>query len=163
LVDIRIATEGDFAAIDALFARSYPRLLAADYPPSILVTAIPLFARAKLGLVTSGTFYVAQIAGQIVGAGGWTATGPMGEQAPGVAHVRHFASDPDFVRRGVGSGILTTCFDAAMARKFRGMACYSTRTAVPFYEANGFSVKGEVEIPLRAGITFPAVAMVRRL
>lgn len=162
-MDVRTATRSDIGAIDALLARSYPRLLAADYPPSVLVTAIPLISKAQPGLVTSGTYYVAFIGGEIVGAGGWSARGPRGEAAERVAHVRHFVTDPDQTRRGIGSSILTTCFEAAASAGHRGLACYSTRTAVPFYEANGFAVKGEVDIDLRPGISFPAVAMVRAL
>ena len=163
MVQVRIATERDLGQLDALFAKSYPRLLAADYPPSVLVTAIPLIARANPSLVASGTFFVAEIEDRIVGAGGWTPRGPMGEAAESVAHARHFVADPDHMRRGIASTILTTCIEGAVDAGFRGMACYATRTAVPFYAANGFAVKGEVEIDLRPGIKFPAVAMVRKL
>ena len=162
-IDVRVAGAGDVPGVDDLLARSYPRLLAPDYPPSVLVTAIPLIARAQPRLVRSGRYYVAVLGDAIVGAGGWSGRGPSGEDAPGVAHVRHFVTDPDQTRRGIGSAILTTCFEAASEAGFQGMACYSTRTAVPFYAANGFEAKGEVEIPLRPGIGFPAIAMVRRI
>ena len=49
----------DLAAVDALLARSYPRLLAADYPPSVLVTALPLISRARPELLAVGTYWVA--------------------------------------------------------------------------------------------------------
>ena len=51
---LRHATPSDLAAVDALLARSYPRLLAADYPPSVLVTAVPIIARARPELLASG-------------------------------------------------------------------------------------------------------------
>lgn len=38
----RTALRGDLSAVDALMARSYAKLLAADYPPSVLVTALPI-------------------------------------------------------------------------------------------------------------------------
>ncbi len=160
---VRKSTGADLVQIDALLAKSYPKLLRADYPPSVLVTAIPLIAKARPSLVQSGTYYVAEINDQIVGAGGWTAKGPMGESASQVAHIRHFVADPDHVRRGIASAIITQCFDEASAAGHAGMACYSTRTAVPFYVANGFTVKGEFDIELRPGIVFPSVAMVRQL
>ena len=56
---IRPGRTEDIAPLDALLARSYPRLLAADYPPSVLVTAIPRISRAQPRLVTSGTYFVA--------------------------------------------------------------------------------------------------------
>ena len=160
-LNVRATDLADVAAVDALLATSYPRLLAADYPPSVLVTAIPLIARARPELVTSGRYYGAFLGDRLVGAGGWSARGPSGEDVAQIAHVRHFVTDPDQTRRGVGSAILTTAMEAAAAAGHTGMACYSTRTAVRFYEANGFAVKGEVDIDLRPGITFPAVAMVR--
>ncbi len=43
---IRPGRAGDIAPLDALLARSYPRLLAKDYPPSVLVTAIPRIVKA---------------------------------------------------------------------------------------------------------------------
>ncbi|MEE4118580.1 MAG: hypothetical protein V2I65_06165 [Paracoccaceae bacterium] len=72
-ITIRATGVGDIAAIDALLARSYPALLRNDYPPSVMVTAVPLIARARPELVTCGTYYVAEdIAGRVLAAGGWT-------------------------------------------------------------------------------------------
>ena len=51
---LRHATPSDLAAVDALLARSYPRLLAADYSASVLVTAVPIIARARPELLASG-------------------------------------------------------------------------------------------------------------
>jgi hypothetical protein len=44
------------------------------------------------------------------------------------------------------------------ARRFEAKA---TRTAVRFYEAMGFDSLGQVIVPLRPGIDFPAVMMRR--
>ena len=52
---LRPATPDDFADVDALLARSYPALLKHDYRPSVLVTAVPVLARANPALVGSGT------------------------------------------------------------------------------------------------------------
>ena len=45
---LRLSIRADLAAVDALLAHSYPRLLAADYPPSVLVTALPIISRAPM-------------------------------------------------------------------------------------------------------------------
>ncbi len=45
----------------------------------------------------------------------------------------------------------------------RRLACLSTFTAVPFYTAQGFGRVEAVTIPLRRGIAFPAVSMLREL
>jgi hypothetical protein len=70
---LRPATPADLAEVDALPGRSYPRLLAADYPPSVMVLALPIIARARPELPASDTWWLAQEAdGRIVGAGGCT-------------------------------------------------------------------------------------------
>lgn len=161
-LSLRTAVPDDLAAVETLLARSYPRLLAADYPPSVLVTAVPLIARAKPALLASGRYYVVEDAqGRLVGAGGWSLTAPQGDTARHVAHIRHVATDPDALRRGVGRAILARVFQAAGEAGVAGYDCLSTRTAVPFYAAMGFRIVGMVEITLAPGIVFPAVRMQR--
>ncbi|MEM9852479.1 MAG: GNAT family N-acetyltransferase [Pseudomonadota bacterium] len=161
---IRVATKADLAETDALFARSYPALLKADYPPSVLVTALPIISRAQPKLLATGTFFLAEIDGTIVGAGGWTAAAPgAGGRARGVAHVRHLVTDQDYTRRGVARALMTTVFETAASAGVTRMDCQSTRTAVPFYKAVGFKPLGDITVPLRPGIDFPAVAMTRQL
>lgn len=157
---LRLATPGDLAAVDALLARSYPRLLAADYPPSTLVLAIPRIARARPELLASGSYFLAEdAAGRIVGAGGWTASAPVGATPAGTGHVRHVATDPDALRQGVGRALMLLVFHEARAAGISRLECLSTRTAVPFYAALGFRTLGPVEVPLAPGILFPAVRM----
>ncbi|MFC2969689.1 GNAT family N-acetyltransferase [Acidimangrovimonas pyrenivorans] len=168
---IRIARAADLAAIDALFARSYGRLLAADYPPSIRVTAIPLLSRAQPRLVTSGRYYVAVGAeGTILGAGGWSPAGPGQEADPlpeaadvGRAHVRHLVTDAGHTRRGIGRALMGRVFAEARTAGIHRLDCLATRTAVPFYSALGFVTLGPVEVALRPGIDFPAIRMQRLL
>ena len=79
---IRTAGREDLAELDQLFASSYPALLKPDYPPSLLVTAIPRIARANPRLIASGTFFVVcRSDDRIVGAGGWTRAAPPGFSA----------------------------------------------------------------------------------
>lgn len=162
-ITIRPARLADLAPVDALLARSYPRQLAADYPPSVLVTALPLISRARPELLASGTYYVADDgAGHIVGAGGWTRTAPSGRAAV-VGNVRHVVTDDRMTRRGIGRAIMARVFDDSAAAGCRHLDCLATRTAVPFYQALGFTVVGAVEITLRPGIAFPAIRMQRNL
>lgn len=161
---IRPGKAEDIASLDALLARSYPRLLAADYPPSVLVTAIPRISRAQPALVTCGTYFVAFRKGQLVGGGGWTRAVPggKGRGRAQVGHIRHFATDVDAVRCGVATALMAKVLDTAAEAGVRMMECQSTRTAVPFYHRAGFEVMGDIEVPLDAGITFAAVRMVKR-
>ena len=157
-LEIRTLTPRDTSVVDALLAKSYPRLLKADYPPSVLVTAIPIISRARPELMASGTFCGVWDETALVGVGGWTPNRPRGE-----AEVRHVATDPDGVRRGVGRALMTHVFEAARAAGRRDMRCMSTRTAVPFYEAMGFRQVKEGRVTLGPGIEFPAVLMRRRI
>lgn len=162
---IRPSRAEDIAPLDALLARSYPRLLAADYPPSILVTAIPRIVKAQPALVTCGTYFVAERDGVLLGAGGWTrgAPGTGLRGAPRLGHVRHFATDVDAVRHGVGTALIGRVFETAAAAGVQALACLSTRTAAPFYRHAGFRGDEEVDITLDAGITFPAIRMAKAL
>lgn len=170
-VIIRAARLSDLSAVDTLLARSYPKLLAADYPPSLMVLAVPIISSARPELLASGQYYLAYTdGGQLVGAGGWSANAPAASDkpaAPGVrgriGHVRHVATDPSAVRQGVARALMQAVFAAAIENGVTRLECLSTRTAVPFYTSVGFRSLGPVEVPLRQGIVFPAVQMDRSL
>lgn len=161
---LRRTTPADLAELDLLYARSYPALVKADYPPSTLVLALPLIARAQPRLLASGSFYLAEAGGAAVGAGGWSWGGPQGGASPvHMAHVRHLVTDHRLVRKGIGRAILGHILAEARRAGARILDCQSTLTAVPFYAAMGFREIGPVLIALRPGITFPAVRMQRAL
>ena len=162
---LRTAVPADLAGIDRLLGRSYPRLLAPDYPPSMLVLAVPRFARAQPELLTSGRYFVAEDArGRILAAGGWSRRNPLGgpvEMTTG--HVRHVATDPDVVRQGIGRMLMDRVISEARAAGVEWLDCLSTRTAVPFYRALGFRDVRARDLALGPGIGFPVVRMVRDL
>jgi GNAT superfamily N-acetyltransferase len=157
---LRRTTSADLAAVDELLATSYPRLLAPDYPPSILVMALPIISRARPELLTSGRYFIVLDGAQVVGAGGWSTNAPMqGGDAPATGHVRHVVTDHRYQRRGIGRALMAHVLADATAAGMTRMDCLSTRTAVPFYAAMGFDRVRDVLVPLRPGIDFPAVDM----
>lgn len=166
---LRLATAADLAAMDDLLMRSYPRLLAADYPALVRVLAMPLITRARPQLLASGRYYVLEgSAGRLLSAGGYSlaAPGPDGRpvvQGAGTGHIRHVVTDPDATRQGLARRIMAKIFLVAQGEGISRMECLSTRTAVPFYRAMGFRPGAEVSVPLAPGITFPAVQMHRSL
>ncbi|AZQ69568.1 GNAT family N-acetyltransferase [Silicimonas algicola] len=164
-ITLRRATPSDLGAVDALLLRSYPRLLKGAYPPSLLVTAIPLLSRGNPALLASGTYFVVEAGSTIVGAGGWTSSEPGTGRAgaPATGHVRHVATDPERTREGIGRALMAHIFDDARAAGITRLDCLSTLMAVPFYAACGFEAVGPVTVPLRPGIEFPAVRMHRSL
>ncbi|WGV17651.1 GNAT family N-acetyltransferase [Fuscovulum ytuae] len=162
---LRRARPADLAAVDRLLSRSYPRLLKGDYPPSVLVTALPIISRARPELLASGRYFLAEAEdGQVIGAGGWSAAvQSSGEVAPQTAHIRHVAVDPSRLRQGVGSAVMSEVIVDTLRHGIRWLDCMSTRTAIPFYDALGFRVLHEVDVPLAPGIVFPAVRMMRQI
>lgn len=163
---IRETSLTDLAEIDSLFRSSYPALLKEHYPPSILVTAIPLIAKANPRLLASGNYFaVIDSAGRIVGAGGWSGTDPRIQRsgAPTTGHVRHVVTDHRRVREGIGRALMGHVFDHARAAGVLRLDCLSTLAAVPFYTACGFETVGPVSIALKPGIEFPALHMQRSL
>lgn len=160
---VRAATKSDIGPLDTMFARSYPKLLKADYPPSVLIVAIPLITRAQASLVTSGTYYVAE-SDVLLGAGGWSRSNPHGGAIePGHAHLRHFATDADNIGKGVGRAVFERCMADATDDGITEFECFSTLTAEPFYASLGFRKLKNLQLELRPGILFPAVHMTRIL
>ncbi len=156
---IRPSSIKDLAAVDALLSRSYPKLLKADYPPSVLVTALPLISRAQPDLLKTGTYYVAEVGASIAGVGGWTPD----RKIPALAHIRHVGTDDRYQRMGIARAVVEHCLKTARANGFTQMECWSTRTAVPFYTSLGFETLGPIDVPLREGITFPSIRMMRSI
>ena len=112
---VRATTRDDLAAVDALLARSYPKLLKPDYPPSVLVTALPLISRAQPALLTSGTYYLIETdGGRLLGAGGWSRDRQVRERG----HIRHVVTDFTATRRGVGRLLLGHVLAEARAGDF---------------------------------------------
>lgn len=154
----RVSGRGDIAAIEALLARADPRLLKADAPASVLVTALPLIAGAQPALVVSGSCCVAEEeAGAIIGAGGWSAAipGRAGSGASRRANACHVVTDDRALRRGVGRPILSRAMAEARGAGMGWMHCPSTRTALPFCAAMGFSALRAVTLALAPGIDLP--------
>lgn len=163
---IRTARPNDLEALDRLFGRSYPVLLKGTYAPSVMVTAVPLIAKAKPALIGSGSYFVVTSAkDRILGAGGWTSVAPGKEMsgAPSTGHVRHLVTDHRKVRQGIGRALMAHIFETARASGMTRLDCLSTLNAEPFYHACGFETVGPVTVPLRAGIDFPAIRMQRSL
>lgn len=163
---IRPATLDDRQAVSALFGQSYPDLLPKDYSADVLEEALPLITKARGSLLGCGTYFLAECAetDAIVGAGGWTDISPSrGVSGTDLGHVRHVATRPDWLRRGVASALIDVTLASAEAHGMRQMSCLSTYTARTFYVSMGFEEAAEVELTLAPGVHFPAIQMTRKL
>lgn len=165
---VRPASLHDQARVDELLARAYASLLAGAYEPRVLAAALPAMSRANPRLLECPTWCVAVDEDQrVVGCGGWTRAQPGlgdGDSEPDVGHVRHFATDVDHVRRGVGRLLGNHMLASARAAGIRLLECDSTLVAEGFYASLGFRrVEAMcVTMPVAGGggtVEFPGVRM----
>jgi GNAT superfamily N-acetyltransferase len=162
---LRVATPEDAEAVAAVLHPSYGDLMASAYPAELLARALPLITRSNPSLLSSGRYYLVQTpTGEPAGCGGWSAH-PPGASEPEAwrAHIRHFATHPGWIRRGVGRMLYERCEADARAAGFAGFECWASLNGEPFYAALGFRRLGPIEAPLPGGLSFPAVRMERAI
>ncbi|KAG7365813.1 GNAT family acetyltransferase [Nitzschia inconspicua] len=197
---VRPACLDDKEMVDNLLQKSYSNLLKDDYDGDLLAVALPKITVAREDLLTCGTWYVVEasttdassssskgLRKQLVGCGGFTLHSPTKNKsaatnddeddeetrARDVPHLRHFATDPDFARRGIASAIWNRTWndlchyysatdgdDNTMSFP-PAMEVYSTLTAESFYASLGFRTIKETLIPLSDDCLFPALLMKR--
>jgi GNAT superfamily N-acetyltransferase len=162
---IRIATPTDSDAVNALLVASYSTLLAACYDSDMLAGALPYLTKGNPTLLACGTYYIAERErerepGNLVGCGGWTAAKPgSGEITEGEAHIRHFATHPEWTRCGIGSALLARCISDARSAGVCKLHCFSTLNAERFYRAAGFETVEPIDVPMGPSMTFPGILM----
>lgn len=164
-VTIRKATATDELLVSELLNASYPILMAAAYDRLLLTATLPFMTRANPTLLQSGTYYLSETqGGAIIGCGGWTFERPGGgDVVPGLAHIRHFATHPDWIGGGIGRDLYARCEDEARTAGAREFECYSSLNAEGFYTSLGFKSVKRIEIPMGRELSFPAVLMHRTL
>ncbi|MDZ5700155.1 GNAT family N-acetyltransferase [Chelativorans sp. M5D2P16] len=138
-IAIRVATPDDFEMLSGLIAASYATLADGSYDPGKLARALPTISRANSKLLSSGTYFVAEANGELAGCGGWAFEKPgTGEVEKHVAHIRHFATHPKHLRKGIARLILERCLTEAVAAGARLMESRATLQAERFYASAGF-------------------------
>ncbi len=162
---VRVATPEDEFAVSGLLGASYPVLMASSYDEAVLAAALTSMTRANPALLSARTYYVAETEdGLIVGCGGWTRERPGdGQVVPELAHIRHFATHPEWVGRGIGRRLYARCEEEARSIGVRRFECYSSLNAEGFYAAIGFRSIRRIEVPMGADLTFPSVLMKRSI
>jgi N-acetylglutamate synthase-like GNAT family acetyltransferase len=164
VIHLRIASAADERAVSALLAKAYSALMRSAYDPDVIASALPVITRANPSLLTSGTYYLGTLDGEIVGCGGWTRERPgTGEIVPGLAHIRHFATDPRHCRRGIGKLIYSKCEHHARSAGVQRFECYASLNAAPFYAALGFRTVRHMSLPLVQSLEVPCQVMARTI
>ncbi len=163
-ITLRVATAEDAQALTALITASYRSLADGSYDEATLQAALPLMSRANPKLLASGTYYVAEDEREAAGCGGWTFEAPgTGDLVDGVAHIRHFATHPAHLRKGVARLLMERCLAEAHGAGARLMRCQSTLPGERFYASAGFRRIRPIEVAMGPGVTLPAIEMERPL
>ena len=127
-------------------------------------------------LITDGTYYVADGAGALVAAGGWSKRrtlfggdqmkdheDPLLDPATEPARIRAFFVHPDAARQGHGRRLFDACASAAAAAGFRSLTLVAALPGEPLYRALGFEVTERFELHLPDGVSVPVARMTRAL
>jgi GNAT superfamily N-acetyltransferase len=152
-------------------------LQAGDYSPTQIEGALGTVLGLDTRLISDRTYLVAESAdGQIAGCGGWSMRKTLfgSDHGPGredtfldpavdAARIRAIFVHPDWARRGIGSLILKSCEDAAVAAGFRKFEMGSTLTGIALYKLKGYQELEMVQVPLRNGEHLPVLRMAKQL
>lgn len=160
---IRPSRQADSDAVDELLNASYADLLQTSYDEDVLRLALPIITRSQTDLLTSGRYYLAETNdGSVIASGGWSVARPgTGETEPGLAHIRHFATHPDWTGNGAARRVFERCETDARNAGLNAFECYSTLNAEGFYRSLGFQRLRPMTVTLGNAVQFPSIVMHR--
>jgi predicted N-acetyltransferase YhbS len=175
-IEYRLADRDDIEALRELIPLSVRALSADVYTPAQIESALTYVFGVDTQLIEDGTYFVAEVDGQIVGCGGWskrktlyggdqskTEADALLDPAVDAARIRAFYVHPDWSRRGIGSTIIRSCEDAAMEQGFTRMECVATLPGEALYSAMGYSVLERIDIANPDGEVLPCARMGKSL
>lgn len=171
---IRTATLSELPALMALMEAAICEL-----QKPYLDAAEIVASRAVMGidtqLIRDGTYFSAEIDGQLVGCGGWSwrATLYGGDHstplrddafldpARDAARVRAMYTLPTYARRGVGRTLLAAFERAALKFGFKRAELMATLAGEPLYRSSGYiQIERTVSAPIE-GVCVPLVRMAK--
>ncbi|MEM9625254.1 MAG: GNAT family N-acetyltransferase [Pseudomonadota bacterium] len=161
MVTLRISGPDDQAEVTRLLELSYGQLMPAAYGRDWTDEHLPIIAKANPDLLSSGTYYLAVAPeSQVVGAGGWTRERPgTGEIEAGLGHIRHVATDPGWIGKGIGRALMERCAADAERVGIHRFECYASLNAVNFYKHVGFQEIRAVDVRLGGDRIMPSCLM----
>jgi predicted N-acetyltransferase YhbS len=174
LLEFRLATEADIAALKELIPASVRSLSQGYYTPSQIESALVHIFGVDSQLIMDSTYYAAAAGGQIVGCGGWSKRKTLfgGDQMKNsednlldphldAARIRAFFVHPQWARRGIGKQIILMCEEAARGEGFTRMELVATLPGEPLYAALGYAVTRRFDIPMSDCEVLPAAQMAK--
>ena len=168
-VKTRLATEADIPELTRLVDRSVRGLMSRDYTNRQIESALVHLFGVDDQLIYDQTYFVAEMGGQLAGAGGWSFrkdlygthadTNTILDWRSEAARIRAMYVSPEFARQGVGSALLRTSEADARKHGYRRVELISTWTGMPLYIANGYRAIEEVSVFLPDGIGLTGMQM----
>lgn len=174
---LRKATVDDIPTLRTVIRESVRGLARDWYDDRQIELSITSVFGVDVDLIDDGTYFVAEIDGEIVGCGGWSRRKTLYgasiyaasrepeflDPATDAAKIRAFFIHPKAARKGVGSLILERCEDEARACGFSKAEMMATLPGVPLYLAKGYSGDEEVDIPVGEGVSIGCIRMAKAL
>jgi GNAT superfamily N-acetyltransferase len=162
--------------IRELIAESARQLSRAHYNARQIETAIATVFGVDTDLIDDGTYFVAEIDGELAGCGGWSKRKTLfgGDQYSSrdagyldpesePAKIRAFFIHPDHARKGIARAILFQCETEARAQGFRALELMATLPGIEFYKSSGFLVTGNFDLELTEDVKLELVPMRKEL
>jgi GNAT superfamily N-acetyltransferase len=169
---IRRARPEDLEAIGALQADSLRALGRAHYDRRVIDLFLEHVGALDPQAVEEGTYWVAERAGRLVGACGFTERPPRYAKAiegpPVVGHrirarIHPAFVHPQFVRKGIGRALMAGAEGAVRARGHRAVALDTTLAGLPLCVAMGYRRFAPVAARLPGGASLDLVHMRKEL
>lgn len=173
---IRKARIEEREAIKELIAESARQLSREHYNDEQIEAAIVTVFGVDTDLIEDGTYFVAEIDGELAGCGGWSKRKTLfgGDQYSSrdaayldpqsePAKIRAFFIHPSHARKGVARAILSHCETEARAQGFRALELMATLPGIEFYKACGFSATGDFDLELTEEVKLELVPMRKEL
>ena len=170
---VRLATEADLAALDALMRRAIAQLQSEHNATGQVDAGAGLLGLDRQ-LVADRQYFVAEFDGDIAGCGGWSAratrygvhdsghSARLLDPSTEPARLRALFTDPGHVRRGVGRAIIAACETSARAAGFTRVELVATLVGLPLYRSCGY-VAQERFTDLSGGVPVPLIRMEKPL
>ena len=175
-LSLRLAALEDRPRLEKLIAESATGLSRTDYSSEQIDAALGGAFGVDSELIRDGTYFVAEVDGDIVGCGGWSRRKTLfgGDSQPGrrsdlldpardSARIRAFFVHPAWARRGIGRAILERCEAEARDHGFRSAELLATLPGERFYRALGYVGRERVEHRLSEEVTIDFVPMRKEL
>ena len=172
----RLATLDDLEALHRVMKRSIEQLQSSLLTPEQVAASHKVMG-LDTQLVKDGTYFMIESGGRVAGCGGWSfrATLYGGDEsvvereperldpATDAAKIRAMYTDPDFIRRGIGTQIMQLCEDAARDAGFTRVELMATVAGIPLYLNQGYESSDEEKYADIDGVKIPLLRMEKRL